>query len=270
MKASERNALPPVVKWVLDRCDVEDDEVDGCYVWKQCTSRSGRPTARYKTEYIHPQRAVYEAMVAPVPQMKLQLDVDVAGFILYDRLYVRRPTSSKQRHVIKRTGGDHDGRFDAWFVPVHAKVPEEIVDLIAHVRSPTLELSGKVEPRGIKMICGDPLCCNWRHMRPATHLELMRDARRDNRFPSGHLVALQAKRVNRSKKHVKVTMDVARKIHALVADGRNLKEVAAETGLKYANVWDVARGRTWRDTMPAQWAPLPDHKKPVDRRRAGR
>jgi len=66
MKRSETQALPPVVKFVLDRCRIEDDDEDGCFIWSQCTTAHGRPIARREQAYLHPQHAVFEAMVRPL------------------------------------------------------------------------------------------------------------------------------------------------------------------------------------------------------------
>lgn len=46
---------------------------------------------------------------------------------------------------------------------------------------------------------------------------------------------------------MKLNKELAREILARVAAGESLQSIANAMGLKYRNVWDVARGRTWRD-----------------------
>lgn len=80
MKLAERQALPPAVRWILDRCDVTADTTeDDCYTWKQRRKPHGRPVAKYKDETIAPQHVVYDAMVQPHFRLRLQLKVDDRG-----------------------------------------------------------------------------------------------------------------------------------------------------------------------------------------------
>lgn len=70
---SQLGGLPPVVKWVLDRCLIETDDVNDCFIWRQATTRVGRPVGTFQRVQISPQRAVYEAMVRRLGKRKIAL-----------------------------------------------------------------------------------------------------------------------------------------------------------------------------------------------------
>lgn len=101
----------------------------------------------------------------------------------------------------------------------------------------------------IAMSCGEPSCCNWRHMRPLTHRDLCRDAFR-NGTNRGLIASARYTAPNRKKKHVKLTLEKAREIVSRAASGEPILAIAKDLGIRYQHAWSVARGKSWKDANP--------------------
>lgn len=99
-------------------------------------------------------------------------------------------------------------------------------------------------------VCGNPACCNPAHLESGTHQDNMDDKERHGRTSRGlkHSQALGPSL--RALPTTKLTVESAREIHQLRADGWFQYELAARFGVTCTTIQKVLRGRTWRETHP--------------------
>lgn len=111
--------------------------------------------------------------------------------------------------------------------------------LIAAHRFAYIVSIGPIEPGlDVMHLCDNPPCCNPAHLKAATTLENMQDAKRKLRHAWGE-----------RNKNAKMTADLVREIRSkfrfITPHKTNAKELADEYGMARGTVYLAATGRTW-------------------------
>jgi hypothetical protein len=98
--------------------------------------------------------------------------------------------------------------------------------------------------------CDNPACCNPAHLFLGTQQDNRRDATEKGRAASGeqHGSATHPERVLRGEQHpnAKLTAQQVSEMRKLRASGTLLKDLAAQFGIKEAQVSAIVRRKVWR------------------------
>ena len=100
-----------------------------------------------------------------------------------------------------------------------------------------------------KALCDDR-CVLPAHQRHVSRAEAMQQASADGRLSTGALHSMRVTENSRKRKHVRLTMDIARQMRARYAETGNAALVAREFGVSHSHAHRVVRGEWWREVNP--------------------
>lgn len=98
--------------------------------------------------------------------------------------------------------------------------------------------------------CDNRKCCNPAHLFMGTRLANMRDATSKGRISRGVMHSLATTSAARSRRSTKLTLEDARRIRMLRAQGQTTAALASQFGVDPSNIRLIVSGKAWKEATP--------------------